>query len=379
MSHEPSMPENHAAWLNSARGQLEVADAPYPTPAADQIVVRNRAVAVNPLEWIIQVAGPLIYRWLDYPIVIGSDLAGEVVQVGREVIRVRVGDRVIAHAVSTDKDSNRATEGAFQNYTAVLERLTSPIPDTLGYADAAVLPLAVSTASCALFQDDHLGLNRPSADPTPTGQTVLIWGGSTSVGSQAIQLAVASGYDVITTCSPHNDDYVRSLGAARSFDYRSPMVITDIVDAFGDRTLAGTVAIGTTAAAACVRIAAKCRGNKFVSIATPPVSFAGLSPEDRTRFATLRTMRRLVTSNMGLQFYARPRGVRMKYILGTSLKHNDVSTAIYRDFLPAALAEKRYTAAPAPRIVGDGLEHLQHALDAQRRGVSATKIVVTLQ
>ena len=67
-----------------------------------------------------------------------------------------------------------------------------------------------------------------------------------------------------------------------------------------------------------------------------------------------------------------------RVIFGTSLKHNDVSTAIYRDFLPAALAEKRYAAAPAPRVVGEGLEHLQHALDTLRRGVSATKIVVTL-
>ena len=320
----------------------------------------------------------MIYRWLAYPTIIGSDLAGEVVEVGRDVSRFRVGDRVIGHAVSTDKDSNRAAEGAFQRYTAVLERLASPIPDSLAFADAAVLPLAVSTASCALFQDDHLGLNLPSAAPAATGQTVLVWGGSTSVGSQAIQLAVAAGYEVLATCSPRNDDYVRSLGAAMTFDYRSPTVITDIVEAFADRTLAGAIAIGTTAAPACVRIMARCRGNKFVSIATPPVSFEGLATEHRTRFATLRTIRRLVGSNVGLQVYARPRGVRMKYIFGTSLKHNDISTAIYRDFLPAALAENRYAAVPAPRIVGHGLEHLQEALDVQRHGVSATKIVVTL-
>ena len=50
MSLDPSMPDNQAAWLTRALGQLDIAEAPYPTPADDQVVVRNRAVAVNPLE-----------------------------------------------------------------------------------------------------------------------------------------------------------------------------------------------------------------------------------------------------------------------------------------------------------------------------------------
>ena len=69
---------------------------------------------------------------------------------------------------------------------------------------------------------------------------------------------------------------------------------------------------------------------------------------------------------------------KLKYIWGTSLKHNEVSHAIYRDFLPAALAEGRYRAAPTPRVIGDGLQHLQRALDIQREGVSAEKVVVTI-
>ena len=91
-----------------------------------------------------------------------------------------------------------------------------------------------------------------------------------------------------------------------------------------------------------------------------------------------RTIRRLISSNIALQMRSRPRGVQIKYIWGTSLKHNEVSNAIYRDFLPAALADGRYRAAPAPRIVGDGLQHLQRALDIQREGVSAEKVVVTI-
>jgi NADPH:quinone reductase-like Zn-dependent oxidoreductase len=370
-------PINSAAWISAGKARLETGPAPYPSPGPDQIVIRNRAVAVNPLDWIIQVA-PFTYRWLTYPAVLGADVAGEVVQVGSAVTRFRAGDRVLGHAVGTDKDSNTAAEGGFQLYTAVLERLAASIPDTLAYEDAAVLPLAVSTAACGLFQTDHLGLARPSARPAPTGQALLVWGGSTSVGSNAIQLAVAAGYEVVTTASPRNFDYVRALGASQAFDYNSPDVETDLVAVLTGRAFAGAIAFGTTSAAACIRIAGACEGNRFVSIATPPVSFGQLGEPGRGRLAVPALVRRMITSNVGLQIAARRRGVRTKYIFGTTLKNNEVSTLIYRDFLPAALADGRYLAVPRPAIVGHGLADLQHALDIQRKGVSASKVVVTL-
>lgn len=378
MAADIPIPANLAAWINAKHARLEVGPAPYTPPADDQIVVRNRAVAVNPLEWIIQVEGSLTYGWLKYPTVLGSDTAGEVVEVGGAVTRFRVGDRVLAHAVGTDKDSNHAAEGTFQHYTVVLERLSCPIPDTLPFEDAAVLPLAVSTAACGLFQTSHLGLRHPSADPEPTGQTLLVWGGSTSVGSNAIQLAAAAGYEVITTASPRNFDYVRSLGAGQVFDYNSPNVVPDVTAAFAGRTLAGAIAFGTTGAASCVRIVRGCKGNKFVAIATPPVSFEVLGEADRGRFAHARLVARLIGTNIALQFASRPRGIRMKYIFGSTLKTNEVSYAVYRDFLPAALADGRYLPAPGPMVVGHGVQDFQHAMDVQRKGVSAAKVVVTL-
>ncbi len=372
------MPTNSAAWMRAKYGQLEVGPAPYTPPGKNQIVVRNHAVAINPLDWIIQVAGPVAYRWLTYPTVIGSDVAGEVVEVGEAVTRFRVGDRVLGHAVGTDKDSNTAAEGAFQEYTVVLERMAAAIPDTLSYESACVLPLTVSTASSGLFQKDQLGLKHPSANADPTGETVLIWGGSTSVGSNAIQLAVAAGYDVITTASPRNVNYVTSLGASQVFDYNSPAVVQDIVAAFQGRTLAGALAIGTGSAELCVDVVHACAGRKFVSIASTPVSFADLAGEDRPRFALPRLLARLVGANVSLQMRTRPRGIGTKFIFGTSLKDNEVSTAIYQDFLPSALADGRYTAAPEPSVVGHGLRDVQNALDIQRKGVSARKVVVSL-
>lgn len=370
------MRENTAAWLASKHARLSVSAAPYSSPRRNEIVVMNRAVAINPIDWIIQSVGDVIFRWIRYPFVLGSDLAGDVVEVGADVTRFAVGDRVLAHAVGTDADRNSAAEGSFQRYTVVLERMTSPIPDSLGYQDAAVLPLALSTAACGLFQQDHLALQHPTAVPEPTGETVLVWGGSTSVGSNAIQLAVAAGYEVITTASPHNFGYVTELGASEVFDHNDPNVTDRIVAAFTGRTLAGALAIGTGSAAQCAAVVRAGTGRKFVSTASQSVSFDAVGAGESMRL--IRLLLRLVASDIALQAKLRHWGIRSKAIFGSSLMNNEVSRAIYTEFLPRALAEGRYIAAPEPRIVGIGLESLQEALDAQRQGVSARKIVVTL-
>ena len=88
------MPVNSAAVLPAARADLVVRRAPYPSPGAHEIVVRNRAVAVNPLDAVKQSTGDLMFRWLPYPCVLGEDVAGDVVEVGGAVTRFRVGDRV---------------------------------------------------------------------------------------------------------------------------------------------------------------------------------------------------------------------------------------------------------------------------------------------
>jgi len=366
---------NTAAWIPAKRAQLQVGPAPLPAPRADEILVKNRAVAVNPIDWVIQDTGSLIFRWITYPFVLGSDLAGEVAAVGSSVTRFAVGDRVLAHAVGVDKKRNSAAEGSFQERTIALERMTCPIPDFMTYEDAAVLPLAVSTAACGLFQTDHLGLAHPGAQPAPTGQTVVIWGGSTSVGSNAIQLAAAAGYDVVTTASPTNHDYVRALGAAQVFDHHSPTVINDVVAALAGKQVVGALAIGPGSAKACSEVVASCGGKKFVSMVTPPASFD--TPPNSTG-DLLRALPRTARSVASLAVRNRLRRVSTKSVFGTTLMDNEVCRAVYEDFLPAALAEGRYVAAPPARVVGTGLDELQAALDLQRRGVSAQKVVVSL-
>ncbi len=370
--------ENTALWINAKRGPFTVGPAPYTPAAADEIVVRCRAVAVNPVDRLQQTLGDLFTPWTRYPFVVGSDVAGEVVEVGRAVTRFRVGDRVVGYAAGSDKGRNRAAEGAFQHYAVLLAHMTSPLPDTVSFEAGSVIPLGVSTAACGLFQKDFLALNAPTAAPSPTGKTLLIWGGSTSVGSNAIQLAVAAGYEVVTTASPRNFDYVKRLGAREAFDYRSKTVVADIVSAMHGREIAGALAIGPDSASACIDVVAACKGDRFVSIASAPTSWDNV-PARRGRFFHLvPALARMIVATIALNQKARRGGVRTKMIWGSALIANEVGPMIFEAFLPTALAEGRFVAAPGPTVVGAGLAQIPVALERQRQGVSASKLVVTL-
>ena len=209
--------------------------------------------------------------------------------------------------------------------------------------------------------------------PKPTRKTLLVWGGSTSVGSNAIQLAVAAGYEVITTASPNNFDYVKNLGASEVFDYKSKTIVSDLIRAFKDRTIAGALSIGEGAAEACMDVLDKCKGDKFISMASYPV------PQTPPKhFAALSFALSFVSFAISNWYKSKTRNIRTKFIFGDTLTDNGVGKAVYVDFLPKALAEGAYIAAPDPLVVGKGLEHIQAGFDLQKKGVSAKKLVVSL-
>lgn len=348
------MPENTALWLPKRGTRFDVGPAPYTRPGQGEVVIRTRAVAVNPFDGLPGPAYRVILPWLTFPTVIGSDAAGEVVEVGPDVTRLEPGDRVVGHAASVERSHNRAAEGAFQLHTVLGQDMVSPIPDDLPYEQAAVLPLALSTASSGLFQQDQLGLLLPASGSPELGQTVLVWGGSTSVGSNAIQLVHNAGYRVLTTASPRNHDYVRSLGAAAVVDHHGPRAVEELVDLIGDSPLAGTLAIGSGSLAPAITIAARTQGSRRVASAQP-------GPATRVRAAL-----------------ARRRDVTVTSIWGGSLRDNEVGPAIYVDFLPTALTTGTYRAAPGATVVGHGLQAIPDAIQQLKKGVSATKLVVTL-
>ncbi|KAJ9139116.1 Polyketide synthase, enoylreductase [Pleurostoma richardsiae] len=381
-------PTNSAAWLvaRSAR-PLEVKPAPYAAPGPGQIVIRNAAVAVNPVDWGKQVLGDLMQPYIRYPFVLGADVAGEVVEVGAGVTRFKPGDRVLGLALGAAPAVNSAAEGAFQRYTVVRAHLAAAIPESVSYEQACVLPLTLSTAAYGLFHKDLLGLDPPTIPPRPSaapagdaagGRAVIVTGGASSVGCSAIQLAVAAGYQVYTTASPHNAAYLARLGAARVFDYHSAAWPADMAAELRDRPVAGALAIGNGSVEGCMEVLRLCGGgtNKFVA-------YAGFPLPDALPTTALGKVA-LVGSTawwMGATAVrSAVRGVRSRFVDCKELHEEDsvVSKLVFDDFLPRALVEGQFVPAPEPLVVGEGLDKIQEAMDVQQKGVSAKKVVVSL-
>ncbi|KAK5220665.1 hypothetical protein LTR72_007287 [Exophiala xenobiotica] len=356
-----SAPSNQAAYLVAKNAKLlEVRSAPYTRPGPDEVVIRTRAVAVNPIDHVIQ-NNSLVYGHLKYPAILGFDVSGEVVEVGKNVTRFKVGDRVVAGSHGTSQKVNSASHGGFQLYTVLLSHMVSPIPDFLSYEKASVIPLGLSTAACGLFQKDQLALQYPSV---PAAK---------STGKHLGRLNKSAGYEVITTCSPRNFDYVKKLGAIEAFDYNSKKAVQDIKKAFKRRTTAGAMSMGSGAADKCLDILAACKGDKVLSMATYPVP--ATPPK---RFVVLQTILTYLSGMISLWIKAKRYGIRSGYIAADTLVWNELGPLLYGEFLPKALAEKTFVPAPDPEVVGHGLENVQKAMDIQSKGVSAKKIVVTL-
>lgn len=119
------------------------------------------------------------------------------------------------------------SDGAYGEHITVKGDLQIKIPPNVSFEEAATLGVGVTTVGMALYQVLELPLPPCIAS---TNFPVLIYGGSTATGSLAIQFAKLSGCKVLTTCSPHNFEYVKSLGADVVFDYNSPTCAKDIKD-----------------------------------------------------------------------------------------------------------------------------------------------------
>ncbi|CAJ2507913.1 Uu.00g090990.m01.CDS01 [Anthostomella pinea] len=200
-------------------------------------------------------------------------------------------------------------------------------------------------------------------------------GRSTSVGSNAVQLARAAGYEVLATASPKNFEYLKSLGASMVFDCKQPDTVSRIIDALQSKSCAGALAIGAGSLEACIDIVAAVPGRKFVSQASRP---ADMSDMPTNMVGLFKTIFGLLWWNISTALRARSKGVSTKFIWGGDVVANEVGSMTYQDFLPEALASGQYHAKPDPKIVGKGLESLQGGIDTYKRGVSAAKVVVSL-
>ncbi|KAH8695493.1 chaperonin 10-like protein [Talaromyces proteolyticus] len=186
-----------------------------PTPGPGQALVKVQYVAQNPTD----------VKSFDNKVfgdghILGCDFYGTVVEVGSNVTRIAKGD-VVAGLIWGGEIKGL---GGYSEYTIADQNICYKVPPSISGDAASTIPLASGTAWLALFAKTCLNIDRKNA----SSQSVLIWGGSSSVGLFAIQLAAIYGIKVVTTCSPRNFDLVRSYGASEAFDYRDEKVVEKI-------------------------------------------------------------------------------------------------------------------------------------------------------
>ena len=194
----------------SAAAAVVAFDAAKPQPEPHDLLVEVRGISVNPVDFKVRANRPPPEG---DPRILGWDAAGVVVETGSAVTQFKVGDEVFYAGEFTRLGSNA-------EFQVVDERLVGRKPSSLGFADAAALPLTSITAWEILF--DSYGLKEGEG----AGDSLLVIGGAGGVGSILIQLAKQlTGLTVIATASrPETEEWVRRMGADHVVNHRKPLV-----------------------------------------------------------------------------------------------------------------------------------------------------------
>lgn len=203
---------------------LTIEEIEKPIPKDDEVLIKIRATSVNPAEWyamsglFIARLGGGLFRPKETRL--GTDYAGLVEAVGKDITQFKAGDEVYG-----------ARTGAFAEYVCV-RNIVIPKPGNLTFEQAGSVATAAITALQGLRDYGQL----------QAGQKVLINGASGGVGTFAVQIAKAMGAEVTAVCSPRNVELIRSLGAEHVIDYtkedftRSGQRYDLLLDIAGSRT-----------------------------------------------------------------------------------------------------------------------------------------------
>lgn len=184
-------------------GPTSLQDLPVPETGADQVLIRVRAAGVNPFDW--KVADGVLKDEMEhrFPLILGFDAAGVVERVGAAVTGLAEGDEVYGYLSKPVIGG-----GTYAEYVSAPATIVAKKPTSIGFAEAAALPMPGLTAMDLV----------DAVDPKD-GESVLIVGATGGVGSYAIQLASRRGARVIATARRENEAFVRELGASEMIDH----------------------------------------------------------------------------------------------------------------------------------------------------------------
>jgi len=207
---------------------LKLEDVPRLSTADDQVLIRVREAGVNPIDWKIRQGYMKQINPATFPVTIGQDFAGEVVDASKSGTQFASGDRVFGFA-----------HGTYAEYAVAPASTVAAIPNPVDFATAAALPTAGSTA---------LQIVRDVVD-AKTGMSILIHGAAGGVGAYASQIARNLGARVIGTATGADIEYLRSLGIDEVIDYKRERFedkvagMDAVVDLVGGETLSRSYAV----------------------------------------------------------------------------------------------------------------------------------------
>ena len=202
---------------------LKLEDLPDPKPGADQVVVRVKAVGVNPVDVYIRTGA--YARKPALPFIPGSDAGGEVESVGANVKSCKPGDRVFIHGTAAERTHGHYGGAYAQKAVCNLDHIYR-LPASISFGQGAAMGVPYATAYRALF---HRAQTKP-------GETVLVHGATGGVGIAATQIAHAHGITVLGTGgSEPGLKSVRESGADAVFNHAAPGYLDEIMKATGGR------------------------------------------------------------------------------------------------------------------------------------------------
>jgi len=187
---------------------LHLKEVEKPTPAEDEVLIEVHAASVNAADWRLMRASPFLVRLMGGGLlkpkrpILGSDVAGLVVAVGKNVTRFQPGDAVFG-------DLSGCGNGGFAEYVCAREDTLALMLATMTFDQAAAVPMAGVAALQGIRDQGKI-------EP---GQKAVIQGASGGIGTFAVQIARALGAEVTAVCSPRNLEQARSLGADHVIDY----------------------------------------------------------------------------------------------------------------------------------------------------------------
>lgn len=324
-------------------GPFTLASVPKPTPGPNEISIRLKAIALNPLDWKQLDFGLMVESW---PVVLGIDGSGVVEAVGQGVSQFSAGDEVFSLFGLDDRAS------AFQEVAVVPEVMVAKKAKSLSWEEAASLPICYCTAAATIHAALKIPLPFLSSPPGAQPRSILVLGGSSGVGAAAIQilrLALPSSATILATSSPQHHAQICSLGATKPFDQKSPSLIADIK--------------------------AASPGGKGVDMIVDAVAGGAARPDI---YATLRDdgPKEVGEVSTGASIEV-PEGVSRTVAFGRQILKSEGGEGAMKA-LGKLVEEGSYKVPVRVEVVGRGLEAIAGGLEKLRSGTSGTKLVVVV-